>query len=278
MNTESKEFVSQYGPWALIAGGARGIGEAYTRFAAAQGLNVAVIDSHEEALQALGESVRADYGVEYLPLSVDLSADDMLEQTIAAMGEREVGLLIYNAGLADVGPFFKRETGLEFEKVRIAVNVTGPMLLTYHFAKPMLARRAGGIVLMSSGSGLKGAPYYAHYSATKAYDIALGEALWHEFKPYDVNVLSVAAGMTLSTAAEGYGHLDTSTFQTTDELVEEAMQSLGQKPLLIAGEAHRAGYEMMKSLPDEQYIGALASHAIGNFLGGEAPEQVLDED
>jgi short-subunit dehydrogenase len=47
------EFTAQYGPWALIAGGAQGIGEAYTRYAAAQGLNVVVIDISRDALDTL---------------------------------------------------------------------------------------------------------------------------------------------------------------------------------------------------------------------------------
>jgi short-subunit dehydrogenase len=46
-------FTDKYGPWALIAGGAQGIGEAYSRYAAANGLNVAVLDLSAAALEAL---------------------------------------------------------------------------------------------------------------------------------------------------------------------------------------------------------------------------------
>jgi short-subunit dehydrogenase len=269
------DFISKYGPWALIAGGAQGIGEAYTRYAAAQGLNVIVLDINAVALARIEKDLRTEFGVECLPVRVDLGAPDMLASVISAVAEREVGLLVYNAGLADVGPFFKTATGLDFELQRIAVNVTGPLLLTHHFAAPMLARQRGGIILMSSGAGLKGAPYYAHYSATKAYAIALGEALWAEFKPYQVDVLAVAAGMTLSTAAQGYQHLDTSSFQTPQALVDEAMGAIGKQPLLVAGNAHRAGHEKMKLLPDEKIIGYLAKHAIDNFMDGTPPKQAI---
>lgn len=269
------EFSSQYGPWALIAGGAQGIGEAYARYVAAQGLNVIVLDIDALALARIETELSTEFGVDCLPVQVDLGAPDMLTRVIGAVGDREVGLLVYNAGLADVGPFFKTATGLDFELQRIAVNVTGPLVLTHHFAAPMLRRRRGGIILMSSGAGLKGAPYYAHYSATKAYDIALGEALWAEFKPYQVDVLAVAAGMTLSTAAKGYQHLDTSSFQTPQELVDEAMGAIGKQPLLVAGELHRAGHDKMKLLPDETLIGYLAKHAIDNFMDGEPPKQAI---
>jgi short-subunit dehydrogenase len=269
------EFKDQYGPWALVAGGAQGIGEAYSRYAAEKGLNVIVLDVNEPALDQISVSLKKDYGVDCLAVKVDLSAADMLEQVIEAVADRAVGLMVYNAGIADVGPFYKADTGLEFEKKRLAVNVTGPLLLTYHYAKPMLARKAGGVVLMSSGAGLKGAPYYSAYSASKAYEIALAQALWAEFKPYNVDVLAVAGGMTLSTAAEGFNHLDTSNFQTPAELVDEAMEYLGKQPMIVSEENHRAGHEQMRVLPDEQVIQYLADHAVTNFLGGSLPEQSI---
>ncbi len=270
------KFHKKYGPWALVAGGAQGIGEAWCRYAAERGLNVIALDVDQSALDKIGTTLPKEFGVECLPVKVDLSADDMLEQVIDAVGEREVGLLVYNAAVADVGPFFKESTGLEFEKTRIAVNVTGPTLLTYHFAKPMLARRAGGIILMSSGAGLRGAAYYAAYSATKAHTINLAEALWYEFRPYNVDVLAVVAGMTLSTAAKGFEHLDTSGFQTPEECVAEAMETLGKEPRIISGEAHRDGHEQLDQLPNTQAVEAMAQHALSDFLGGTPPEQAID--
>ena len=270
------EFQEKYGPWALVAGGALGIGEAFSRYAAAQGVNVIALDREPAALDEIATRLPEEYGVECLPVRVDLSADDMLEQVVDAVGDREVGLLVYNAAIADVGPFYKPNTGLDFEKARIAVNVSGPMSLTYHFAKPMLARRAGGIVLMSSGTGLHGAPYYSAYSATKAYSIVLGEALWYEFKPYNVGVLAVAAGLTLSSVAEAFAHIDPTTLQTTEEVVDEAMNTLGKQPLLIPGEYNRAYREKMDALTLEQAIADIGEHAVTNFLGGSPPEQAVD--
>ena len=270
------EFKEKYGPWALVAGGSLGIGEAFSRYAAAQGINVIVLGRDQAALDAISTRLPEEFGVECLPVQLNLSADDMLERVVDAVGDREVGLLVYNAAISDVGPFYKPNTGLDFEKARIAVNVSGPMQLTYHFAKPMLARRAGGIVLMSSGTGLQGAPYYSAYSATKAYSIVLGEALWYEFKPYNVDVLAVAAGLTLSSVSEAFKHIDPEQLQTTEQVVEEAMKTLGEQPLLIPGDYNRATHEKLNQLPLEQAIAGIGDHAVTNFLGGTPPEQVID--
>lgn len=263
----------RYGPWALVAGGAQGIGAAFSQGAASLGLNIIVIDNCHDALDGFTRTMAKTCDVECLGIRLDLSKPDMLDIITTAVGDREVGLVVYNAALADVGPFYKKDTGLEFEKKRIAINVTGPMVLSYHFGKSMLARKSGGIILMSSGAGLQGSPYYAHYSATKAYDIALAEALWGEFKPYNVDVLACVAGMTLSTSEAGYKHLDTSTFQTTDELVDEAFGALGNQPTLIAGEHNRQNRKMLQNADREELIGMMSQHAIDSFLGGEVPEQ-----
>ena len=267
------KFADKYGPWALVAGGAQGIGEAYSRQLALLGLNVAVLDSSREALDRFVPALAAETGVETLALHIDLSSTQLLEEVKQAVGEREIGMLVYNAGLSDVGPFYKADSGLDYELKKIAINVTGPFVFCYHFAKAMLARRRGGIILMSSGAGFQGSPYFSHYAATRAYNIVLGESLWAEFKPYGVDVLSCAAGMTLSTAAKGFEHLDTSTFQTPEQLVEEAIAALGQQSLLIASDAQREGVEASRSVPREMIVKFMAEHAVDNFLDGEIPDQ-----
>ena len=266
-------FVEQYGPWALIAGGAQGIGEAYTRYAAARGLNVVVIDISRQALDTLSADIEREYGVSCLGVELDLSRPDVLELVIEAVGEREIGLLIYNAGIADIGPFYKPDSGLDYERAKIAVNVTGPLLLSYHFARPMLLRKTGGIILMSSGAGMQGSPYYGHYSATKAYSLTLAESLWGEFKPYNVSVLACIAGMTMSSVAESYAHLDTTDFQTTTELVDETMAALGEKCSLVAGEKNRENRKFMEQLPREQLVEIIGQHAIDSFFDGKVPKQ-----
>ena len=87
------DFREKYGPWALVAGGAQGIGAAYSHYAAARGINVAVIDIHQGALDAIRADLETRYGIECLALRVDLGASDMLEQISTGVGEREHGAL-----------------------------------------------------------------------------------------------------------------------------------------------------------------------------------------
>ncbi len=67
------DFSKRYGPWALVAGGAQGIGEAYCRHVAAKGLNVVVLDISQDALKTFVPAIEKEYGVECLGVQVDLA-------------------------------------------------------------------------------------------------------------------------------------------------------------------------------------------------------------
>jgi uncharacterized protein len=277
MNTA---FQNRYGPWALVAGGGAGIGAAHARLAAANGLNVAIIDKDAVALDAFVAELRDRHpDREFLALVLDLADPDVAGHAVDALGGREIGLLIYNSAVADVGPFYKADTDIAFERSKIQVNMASPFEFVYRLARPMLKRGRGGVVLMSSGTGYQGAPYYAHYGATKAYSIVLAEGLWYEFKPYNVDVLACVAGMTKSPgieAAIARGEGRKSFYQTPDEVAAEAMSALGKVPSHLCGAPNRRNFLLQKLLPRKLVVVEIAKHALANFLGGKHPPQRLD--
>lgn len=276
----SADLRQKYGPWALVCGGAAGIGAAHARLAAANGLHVAVIDRDAAALETFVAGLRAQHrDREFLALPLDLADPAVVDQALDALAGREIGLLIYNSAVADVGPFYKADTDLAFERTKIQVNMASPFEFVYRLARPMLRRGRGGIVLMSSGTGYQGAPYYAHYGATKAYSIVLAEGLWYEFRPYGVDVLACVAGMTKSPgieAAIARGEGGKSFYQTPDEVAAEAMAALGRVPSHLCGAPNRRNFLLQKLLPRKLVVVEIAKHALANFLGGKHPAQRLE--
>jgi short-subunit dehydrogenase len=61
-------------------------------------------------------------------------------------------------------------------------------------------------VIVASGAGLQTTPYTGAYSANKAFQRALGEALWYELQGSGVDVLVAAPGLmdTQGDALAGY--------------------------------------------------------------------------
>src|SRR4051794_12400117 len=91
-------FVERYGPWGLIAGASEGTGQAYARKVAAQGVNCILLARRPEPLAALAKEIRAESGVDCITATIDLAAPNALDTIVKAVGRRDVGLFISNAG------------------------------------------------------------------------------------------------------------------------------------------------------------------------------------
>lgn len=70
------DFSDRYGPWALIAGGSEGTGEAFARRLAAEGINLVLLARRQVPLDSLAADVRAEHNVEVRTASVDLGDAD----------------------------------------------------------------------------------------------------------------------------------------------------------------------------------------------------------
>src|SRR5438874_3021080 len=129
----------KYGPWAVIAGGSEGIGSALAGYLAEAGINIVLVARKVEPLEDVAADLRARTGVEVRTLSLDLSADDMLDRLRAATDDIDVGFLVYNAGASHVTGEFINWPLEDVEKV-VRLNTLGQAMLAHHFGKLMAQR------------------------------------------------------------------------------------------------------------------------------------------
>ena len=188
-------FADRYGPWALVAGASEGTGREFARRIAADGVPCILVARRAEPLAALAKEIRAESGVECVTASVDLAASDALDRIVAAVGTREVGLFVGNAGADPNGSrFLDRDVSVWLELAQR--NVMTTIACCHHFAGPMKKRGRGGLLLVNSGACYGGASFLATYSATKAFVLCFGEGLWAELRPHGIDVLNLVLGMT----------------------------------------------------------------------------------
>ena len=242
MSATGRTFVTRYGPWALVAGASEGIGASFAKALASRGLPVALVSRRCSPLESLAASIARDHGVETLPLSADLATPGVAAEIAAALGQREIGLLVANAAYSPIGRFV--DSPLEEQERALAVNVAAPLALAHRFGAGMARRGRGGIVLMSSLTAFQGTAMIATYAATKAFNLVLAEGLWDELRERGVDVLGCVAG---ATATPGY--LATTPRRPSrfspkamdpDAVAEEALGRLGTTPSIVAGRANRA--------------------------------------
>jgi uncharacterized protein len=91
------DFLRRYGPWALIVGASEGIGEAFARQLAAQGLGLVLMARREGPLEALASDLRAA-GTTVRTLALDVRRSDLIPCVQRVTAEVDIGLLVYNAG------------------------------------------------------------------------------------------------------------------------------------------------------------------------------------
>jgi NAD(P)-dependent dehydrogenase (short-subunit alcohol dehydrogenase family) len=165
------------GKRALVTGAAGGVGRATVDLLREEGAAVVGVDLRES------DGVRA----------CDVSDQDSVRAAVAAAVE-ELGGLDVLVNVAGIDQFRKFEDlDLEIWNRHLAVNLTGPMLMS-HAALPHLKATKGNIVTIASIAGLRAQPYQAAYCASKAGVIMLMKSLALELYADGVRANTVCPG------------------------------------------------------------------------------------
>jgi hypothetical protein len=231
-------FRDRYGPWALVTGASEGIGESFARALAARGLHLLLVARRPGPLEALADELRTTHGIQVRTATADVGRPDLLAVLDTLAGEDEVGLLVHNAAFSAVGAFLDRP--LEDLLQVIDVNCRAPLAMAHHFARKMVPRGRGGVLLMSSLAGGQGTPMVATYAASKAFEIVLAEGLWDELRSAGVDVLACRAGPTRTPSYEASRPRKKVPMMEPGPVAEEALAALGRKPVVVAGRLNRA--------------------------------------
>jgi uncharacterized protein len=189
---EQLRLHTRYGPWSVVTGASDGIGREIAVRLAESGLNLMLVARRREILEQLARELRQRHGIEVQILAADLSEPASIERLVAVTRDLDVGLFVASAGFGTSGAF--TDSNLERELTMIDVNCRAVLALCHSFARRMVTRGRGGIVLMSSLVAFQGVPRAANYAATKAFVQTFAEGLHVELAPHGVDVLASAPG------------------------------------------------------------------------------------
>jgi short-subunit dehydrogenase len=227
--------VAQYGPWAVITGASDGTGAEFAKLLASLGINVMLVARRAVPLAELAKEIEAQYRVQTRVLVQDLMALDAGTNILRAAEDLEVGHYVSNAG-ADGGGSPYLASPVERWLNVINMNCRTVAQAAHGFGGKMAERGRGGMLLMCSIAALGGQPWLAMYSATKAFEMVLAEALWAELHESHVEVIAVLAPAmdtpTFRRGVEGTDY-DVSLAYDPKLVVREALAHLPHGPLLI---------------------------------------------
>jgi NAD(P)-dependent dehydrogenase (short-subunit alcohol dehydrogenase family) len=176
----------------LVVGGGSGIGRATALLLAEVGADVAVADlDAARAEQVRGEA--AAFGGKAVAVAGDVTARAGATAVVDEAHDKLGGLhaVVNIVGIASWGELLGLDLGTW--ELDLRNNLTHHLLVGQAAARHMIADRTGGrLALVTSVSGIYGAPNHAAYGAAKAGAMALGRSMANEWAPHGIRVNCVA--------------------------------------------------------------------------------------
>jgi 3-oxoacyl-[acyl-carrier protein] reductase len=196
---------------ALVTGAAQGIGRAIALELTKAGATLALADINEVKLAQVAAEIEA-LGGAAAAFRLDVSNQESIEAGAKAVLERfgKVEILVNNAGITRDELMMKMKRS-DWDLV-LAINLTGPFLLTQALLRQMIKNRWGRIINMASVVGRAGQAGQVNYAASKAGLIGLTRSLAREV---------ASRGITVNAVAPGY--IETPMTAVLDEKVSAAM-------------------------------------------------------
>ncbi|WP_344428361.1 SDR family NAD(P)-dependent oxidoreductase [Pseudonocardia ailaonensis] len=231
----------------VVTGASSGLGEEFVRALVGRGQRVLAVARRADRLAAL----REELGESVVPLVQDLGEPGAAEAVALAAAEHgPVELLVANAGRGRLGPFADAPpTELA---AMITLNVQVNVELARALVPGMVERGRGGVLLVSSVSGLVPTPWMATYSATKAFLVTFAEALSEELRGTGVRVGAVCPGPVHTEFAGAAGmSMDTAPgARAAAPVVAEALAAFDRgRVVSVPSRMYRASSTLMRLLP-----------------------------
>ena len=180
----------------LVTGASAGIGMATARAFATEGCKLVLTARRIEKLHSLASSLINEYGIEVLPLQLDVRDRKAVFNTIESLPPewKNIDILVNNAGLGrGLSPI--HEGDIDGWEEMIDTNVKGLLYVTKAVIPAMIANGGGHIINLGSVAGREVYPNGNVYCATKFSVFALSKALRLELYDKNIRTTTIDPGM-----------------------------------------------------------------------------------
>lgn len=240
-------LLARYGGEALITGASAGLGACYAEALARRGFPLVLTARREDRLRELAARLEAAHGVRVQVVPLDLAAPGGPDRLADAVKNRDLGILVNNAGFGFNGSFLEGDAD-RYEEM-IALNCVAPARLTRRLLPGLLARGRGAILMLASTASFQPVPYLTVYGATKAFDLMLGEGLAAELRGTGVDVLSVCPGVTRTEFQRVARMTEETRGADPARVVEGSLGRLGRRLTFVHGLHNLMGTIAVRLVP-----------------------------
>lgn len=191
--------VSLEGKTVFVTGGSRGIGRAIVLRLAAAGANVyfTYVADEAAARQTCSDAGLGPDNMLKADVRDRLAVRSALE--MVADGASAIDVLVNNAGINKPADFDQISDD-DWDDI-MAVNLKGPFVVTQEALPLLRAAKSASVIHIGSVSGQYGGPRTAHYAASKAGLISLGQVIARFLADDNIRSNTVSAGLVASEMA-----------------------------------------------------------------------------
>ncbi len=187
------------GKRALVTGAGSGIGRAIARAFAREGANVAVTDIDPDTARAAAEEIGAGAHSHRLDVTDAAETKAVFDAAIEQLGGLD--LVAANAGISTMNAVVDL-TEKEWD-ANMAVNAKGVFLTNREAVRHFLATGTKGVIVNTASLAAKiGAPFLAHYAASKFAVVGFTQSLAKEVGEHGIRVNAVCPGYVRTSMQE----------------------------------------------------------------------------
>jgi NAD(P)-dependent dehydrogenase (short-subunit alcohol dehydrogenase family) len=177
----------------FITGSASGIGFAISKRLAQDGAVIAMTDRDQTALKEAFDKIQGISPKSHF-WTMDVTNQEGINKTVKSVIDTYgvIDILVNNAGVSTMNRF----TDLTEDEwdLNMNVNLKGVWRVTKEIAPFMIQRKSGKIICTASMASKLGAPFLAHYSASKFGVLGFVQAIAKELAEYGITVNAVCPG------------------------------------------------------------------------------------
>lgn len=240
--------------YSLITGASCGLGKELAKECARHGRNLLLTALPEENIQAVGEQLSQQFGVDVKAFEADLTNNVEIKKLMDKISPRfNIDMLVNNAGLGGAKPFL--EASPEYIEQIVLLNIHALVLIT-RLLLPNLKKQPKAYILnIASMASFSPMPYKTVYPASKAFVYSFSRGLGAELKGTGVSV-SVAHPGGMPTNAEttnsieNHNRIIRSTALSAERVARICIDGLlKRKKVIIPGFLNKVSWLLLKIVP-----------------------------
>jgi short-subunit dehydrogenase len=247
------------GSCVLITGASAGIGHEFARQLAGRAGALVLVARRLERLEQLRDELAGkNPNLSVHVRAVDLSKPEEIDGLCEWLDREKIGVdfLINNAGLGDYGLFATSDPARDHQI--LMVNMMALTALTRRLIPPMIERKRGAILNVSSSACFLPIAGFAVYAATKAYVTSLTEAIRSELQGTGITVTALCPGPVeteFTAVARRPGERKPKSgpkvsYVSVEECVASGLSAIERdRPLIIPGAVMKFGMTLVRLTP-----------------------------